>query len=113
MLTMPFLFVSAFQLHMVQIYRKSILANVENFNICQSFPQHKILFEGVVPYKTKLLLKVLIHVDERMFFNTIRELNQRLGSFDYGYMNTKNKPTPIAKETINVVGDTKHRQSGK
>ena len=69
-----------------------------------------ILFEGVVPYATKQCLKVLI--DEKRCL-TLRELNNRLESFNYGYMNNKNKPTPIARETLNALDDAKLKQSGK
>lgn len=44
---------------------------------------------------------------------TLRELNNRLESFNYGYMNNKNKPTPIARETLNALDDAKLKQSGK
>lgn len=69
-----------------------------------------ILFEGVVPYATKQCLKVLI--DEKRCL-TLTELNNRLESFNYGYMNNKNKPTPIARETLNALDDAKLKQSGK
>lgn len=71
----------------------SVMNQVANFDICQCFPEDimHILFEGVVPYATKQCLKVLI--DEKRC-PTLRELNNRLESFNYGYMNNKNKPTP-------------------
>ena len=68
-----------------------------------------ILLEGVVPYETKLLLKFLI--DEQRCL-TLKELNSRLQTFDYGYMNTRNKPSPMGRDAINSP-DTKLKQSGK
>ena len=92
------------------INRKSVLANVGNFDVCQCFPQDimHVLFEGVMPYETKLLLRVLL--DEKKYLS-INDLNQRLDSFDYGYMDSKNKPTLIVRENINC-SDAKFKQSG-
>ena len=92
------------------INRTSILSKVENFDVCQCFPQDimHILFEGVVPYETKLLLRVLI--DEKKFF-TLSTLNQRIASFIFGYMDSKNQPSQIARETINGR-EAKLKQSG-
>ena len=92
------------------INRTSILSKVENFDVCQCFSQDimHILFEGVVPYKTKLLLRVLI--DEKKFF-TLSTLNQRIASFNFGYMDSKNQPSQIARETINGC-EAKLKQSG-
>ncbi|XP_015764291.1 PREDICTED: uncharacterized protein LOC107343243 [Acropora digitifera] len=88
----------------------SVMNQVANFDVCQCFPEDimHILFEGVVPYATKQCLKVLI--DEKRCL-TLRELNNRLESFNYGYMNNKNKPTPIARETLNALDDAKLKQS--
>lgn len=92
------------------INRTSILAKVENFDVCQCFPQDimHVLFEGVVPLETKLLLRVLI--DEKKFL-TLSTLNQRMASFNYGYMDCKNQPSQIARETINGR-EAKLKQSG-
>jgi hypothetical protein len=68
-----------------------------------------VLFEGIVPYETKLLLKYLI--DERRCF-TLTRLNQLLESFDFGYMNRKNRPTCLTRESINATKEAKLKQSG-
>ena len=93
------------------ITRRSVLVDVDHFDICQCFPEDilHILFEGVVPFETKLLLKFLVDENRAL---TLKVLNQRLESFDYGYMNVKTKPSPISRETINALGDTKLKQSG-
>ena len=87
------------------------MAEVEGFDICQCFPQDiiHVLLEGVIPYETKLLLRVLI--DEKRLF-TINDFSQRLASFDYGYMESKNKPSPLTRESVNGC-DAKLKQSGK
>ena len=94
------------------VNRKSIFAHLKDFDICQCFPQDimHILLEGVVPYESKLLLKVLID-GIRCF--TLKELNQKIESFDYGYMNKKNQPSPITRDTMNAVSDSKLKQTGK
>ncbi|XP_028392652.1 uncharacterized protein LOC114517192 [Dendronephthya gigantea] len=88
---------------------KSVLVNAGNFDVCQCFPQDimHVLFEGVIPYEMKLLLKVI--VDEKKFIS-LKELNHRIESFDYGYMNAKNKPSQIVRETVNS-SDSKLKQS--
>ena len=90
-----------------------MLDNVEHFDVCQCMPEDimHILLEGLVPYETKSLLKVLI--DERTCLLTLKELNHRIDIYDYGYMNKKNKPTATTRETINVLTDVKLKQSGK
>ena len=93
------------------VNRRSVLDDVTHFDVCKCFPEDvmHILLEGVVPYETKILLRFLID-DEKSL--TLKELNSRMESFDYGYMNAKNKPSPITRETINLA-DTKLKQSGR
>ena len=93
------------------VNRRSVLDDVRYFDVCKCFPEDvmHILLEGVVPYETKFLLKLLIDSEKCL---TLKELNSRMESFDYGYMNTKNKPSPIGRESINLA-DTKLKQSGK
>ena len=79
---------------------------VDNFDVRHCFPEDimHILFEGVVPCETNCFLKVLI--DEKWSL-TLKELNHRMESFNYGYMHNKDKPTPIARETLNALEDAK------
>jgi len=89
----------------------SVMNRVANFHVCRRFPEDimHILFERVVPYETKQFLKVLI--DEKHSL-TLKALNHRLESFKYGYMHSKDKPTPITRETLNALEDAKLKQSG-
>ena len=84
---------------------------VDNFDVRKCFPEDTmhILFDGVVPYETKRFLKMLI--DEKRSL-TIKELTHRMKSFNYGYLHNKDKLTPIARETLNVLKDAKLKQSG-
>lgn len=89
----------------------SVLQSLMHFDVCKCFPEDimHILFEGIVPYETKLLLKYLI--DERRCF-TLKRLNQIVESFDFGFTNRKNKPSYITRESLNAVRDAKLKQSG-
>ena len=93
------------------VNRRSVLDDLTYFDVCKCFPQDimHILLEGVVPYETKFLLKLLIDGEKCL---TLKELKSRMDSFDYGYMNTRNKPSPITRESINMA-DTKLKQSGR
>ena len=90
----------------------SVLHSVAHFDVCKCFPEDimHVLFEGIVPYETKLLLKYLI--DERRCL-TLKRLNQVIESFDFGYMNRKDRPSCITRESLNAVGEAKLKQSGK
>lgn len=67
---------------------------------------HDIL-EGSLELGLRLLLKHFIH-EEKLF--TLKELNNRLASFNYG-PDVKNKPTLIAATSVTTEGHLK--QSGK
>ena len=63
----------------------SVMNRLANFDVCQCFPEDimHILFDGVVPCETKRFLKVLIDEKRRL---TLKELNHRMESFNYGYL---------------------------
>ncbi len=69
------------------VNRRSVLDDVRYFDVCKCFSEDvmHILLEGVVPYETKFLLKLLIDSEKCL---TLKELNSRMESFYYGYMNT-------------------------
>lgn len=54
------------------------------------------LLEGVVPLTVKLVLKELI--DEEAF--SLEELNSRIVSFSYGFVDKQNCPTPITMSSL-------------
>ena len=81
------------------------------FHVVGSLPtdgMHDIL-EGILRYEMKEMLKDFIKT-ERYF--TLDELNHRLSTFDYGYYNDKNKPTPITDQKLSS-NDNNLRQHGK
>jgi hypothetical protein len=55
------------------------------------------LLEGIVPYETKLVLNNLTVIRKLL---TLEELNARIASFDYGYVDKKNKPTTLSDADI-------------
>jgi hypothetical protein len=57
---------------------------------------HDVL-EGVLQYECKEMLKLLIN-QEKLF--TLEQLNDRIQLFDYGYMNDRDKPSPIQPRTL-------------
>lgn len=86
------------------INRLSILEDVPGFTVVHGL-QHDImhdLFEGVVPYELKFLLK---HCVQAKYF-TINELNERIRRYDF----ICNKPTEIDEGVTNSL-DRKIRQS--
>lgn len=59
------------------------------------------LLEGVVPYEIKLVFKKLISLG---CFN-LETVNNRISAFDFGYLESKNKPSPIKLDgTGNRIG---------
>ncbi len=69
---------------------------------------HDVL-EGALQYEAKLMLQVMIY-DEGYF--TLSSLNTRLENMELGYMEAKNRPTPIAEKTLRAPGLTL-KQNGK
>ena len=68
-----------------------------------------IMLEEGLQYEAKLLLQRLI-TEDRCF--TLDQLNYRIQNFDFGYMNTKNRPSPIAQNTL-ASSDNSLKQNGK
>lgn len=63
---------------------------------------HDIL-EGSLQYEVKLMLQVMVN-KERYF--SLDYLNMRLENFELGYMEAKNRPSPIAANKFNSSGNT-------
>ena len=93
------------------INRNSALNELAYFHVCcgSLIPDimHDIL-EGALQYEVKLMLQVMIRVENYFTLNTF---NSRLENIDYGYMETKNKPTSLSLQTINSDGNSL-RQNG-
>lgn len=62
------------------------------------------LLEGVCPYEVKLILHQFIFNDH---FISLRELNQRLKAFQYGFTDRKNKPTALSHDRMTNQNDRK------
>ena len=81
------------------------------FHVVDGLPPdvlHDIL-EGLLQYEVKLLLGHLIN-EEHLF--TLKQLNQQLESFDYGYHMSKDKPSPISDARLHSQGSNLLGQSG-
>lgn len=75
------------------INRESALESAEHFSVSTGLP-HDImhdLLEGAFLYEVKALL--LYCIDQKYF--SVSTLNSQLRSFDFGYSESSNKPTPI------------------
>ena len=80
------------------IRRSSELNKLTGFHVSENSAvdiMHDFL-EGLIPLEMKLTLKVLI--EEGCF--TLGIVNNRLSSFSYGFVDKKNKPSPIQQSAI-------------
>lgn len=69
-----------------------------------------VLFEGVLPLETKLMLRVFIH--EKKYF-TLKQLNDRIMNFSYGKTESRNRiPKPIEVSNNFISPEGKLRLSG-
>lgn len=86
------------------INRNSVLNELTYFHVCSGalLPDvmHDIL-EGALQYEIKLMLKVMINEEE---YFTLDILNSRLENIELGYMEAKDRPTPISETTMASSG---------
>ena len=98
------------------INRDSILNELEYFHVCSGGLLPDImhdLLEGALQYEIKLMLKVFI-LEEK--YITLSELNSRLEFFELGYMESKDRPSPISEANIRAhSGSSKNtlKQTGE
>lgn len=80
----------------------SILNHLSNYHIIDNTTVDIMhdLFEGVIPKELKLVLGSLI--TQGCF--TLDDINNRIASFDYGFIDKKNRPSPILSSAINNPG---------
>jgi len=93
------------------INNRSVLNSIPNFHVANGqMPQDimHILFEGVVPFEIKLMLKAFIY--EKHYFD-LSILNSRISSFVYGRNESRTKP-PKQFERKNIMGDSSLGLSG-
>ena len=53
--------------------------------------------EGVLPLEVKMLLQKYIQHDKLM---TLKTINERIASFEYGVADCKNKPSPLKEQVL-------------
>lgn len=78
--------------YVMGVKRSCILNSLQYFNTCENFSvdiMHDIL-EGVAQFEMKLLI---LHVIDR--YTTSKEVDRRIKSFNYGYMEQNNKPPTV------------------
>lgn len=59
------------------------------------------LLEGALQYEVKLMLQEMIQIEK---FFILDDFNTRLSNLDLGYMEMKDRPTPIASVTLASPG---------
>ena len=88
------------------INRNSALNELAYFHVCSGalIPDimHDIL-EGALQYEVKLMLQVMIRTEN---YFTIDMFNCQLENIDFGYMEVKNKPTPLSSQTLSSDGNS-------
>lgn len=93
------------------INRKSILTTLQYFDVCSGAlvpdVMHDVL-EGVLQYEAKLLLQHCVFVKGYFTANTLQHLVE---SFELGFMEAANRPTPITGKILRKA-DNSLRQNG-
>ncbi|KAJ8044396.1 hypothetical protein HOLleu_07132 [Holothuria leucospilota] len=81
------------------VSHNSILNHLSNYHIIDNKAVDIMhdLFEGVIPKEIKLILGTLIA--QGCF--TLDDINNRIASFDYGFIDKKNRPSPILSSALN------------
>ncbi len=93
------------------INQRSPLLELKYFDMCNGALITDImhdLLEGVLPYEVKNLLRHLVANDH---ING-SQLNGIMESFEFGFMEISNRPTPISKATLKTK-DNSLKQNGK
>ena len=94
------------------VNRQTSLNSLSYFHVCElGLPpdiMHDVL-EGYLPYTMKLMLH---HAIRENFFS-LHQLNTIITNFEYGYLESANKPSLIAPTTLNSGDKTNLGQSGK
>ena len=74
------------------------------FHVCEGglLPDvmHDVL-EGVLQYEVKIMLQTMVEVEHYL---TLNELNSRLGRVELGYMEAKDRPSPISDQKLFGAG---------
>lgn len=80
------------------VNRGTVFADINFFQVTKCFPQDimHVLIEGVLAKEVQLLIKYCI--SEKFF--SLDQLNQIIFSFDYGYHDLPNKPSPVELDRI-------------
>ena len=75
------------------VNRGTVVADINFFRVTKCFPQDimHVLIEGVLVKEVQLLIKYCL---SKNFFS-LDQLNQAISTFDYGYHDLPNKPSPV------------------
>ena len=93
-------FVTVKALKQYGINRHSVLDELQYFKVASGVLVPDILhdvLEGALQHEVKLVIRKFIHEDR---YFTIDEVNQKIDCFDFGYLESKNRPTPLCLSSI-------------
>ena len=94
------------------INRDSALNELSYFHVCSGGLLPDImhdLLEGALQYETKLMLQQFILREK---YITLDEFNNRLERFELGYMEEKDRPSPISDTTLRSESSNTLKQAG-
>ena len=92
------------------VSRDSILNSSKFFHVTEGLApdiMHDVL-EGCLQYEVKEILKYFIQ-DQKLF--SLAELNRKITSFPYGYVDSANRPIPITNSSL-TSSDHSLKQTG-
>ena len=88
------------KVHYSKVYginRRSILCELEYFDVTKHLPQDKmhVILEGVFPTHIEQLLQYIVHV---LSLTTLQEINSCIQSYSYAYFEVR--PAPLTSLTV-------------
>ena len=86
------------------INRNSALTKLDYFDMCSGALIPDImhdLLEGTLQYEVKLMLRVMILIDE---YFSLDYLNSRIANLELGHMESKDRPSLISIQTLQTSG---------
>lgn len=90
------------------INNRAKIVEAPHFDVNKQLPQDMHIFlEGILSYEMKFLFKYLID-NKRL---TLKDLNQDIDQFSYGYLETNDKPAPIKEADLDFKSSSNLGQS--
>ena len=94
------------------VNRNSVLNELRYFHVCDGSLLPDImhdLLEGVLQYEVKFMLNTMIYTEQ---YFSLSYLNTRLEHIELGYMESKNRPTPLDETKVRAPTGLNLSQNG-